>query len=338
MAYTSSFFTVDSPGEEGNMAPIKEERTRGLSEAETETAYDVAGESAGHTQPSESHKSSPTYRQPSQISSSPARKDSISQFGLDGNLDDEMAPTTRSSSKAANPPPPPKPAAPKGKKKGTANPVKAPKRGGKGSGASKKGKQAAAAKQKGPATDGGSVAGSAAADDDEDDGGDEDDESDSGPYCICRGPDNHRFMIACERCEDWFHGDCIKMDKYTGENLVQQYICPNCTDATHITRYKKTCAYDGCQRPARLYGDAAEKGEESKFCSDEHCQAWWEQLIATLPRKKQGGADVLTQGEFMGLLGNSADSKDEEADGWKLGDEPFGKSTPHTTDTSQTQN
>lgn len=133
-------------------------------------------------------------------------------------------------------------------------------------------------------------------------------------------------MIACERCEDWFHGECIGMDKYTGENLVQQYICPNCTDGNlHVTRYKKTCAYRGCQRPARMYGEVIERAEEgSKFCSDEHCQAWWEQLIAALPKKKHGGADALTQGEFMGLLGNSSYPKAESADGWKLGYEPFG--------------
>jgi COMPASS component SPP1 len=252
-----------------------------------------------------------------------------------------MAPSTRSSSKAANPPlpseaSPSKPAAaPKGRKKGTANPVKAPKRGaGKSGPASKKRKAAAAAKKKNarPATaDGGSVTGGPEDDDDEDeaDGGDEDEESDSGPYCICRGPDNHRFMIACERCEDWFHGECIGMDKYTGENLVQQYICPNCTDGKlHVTRYKKTCAYGGCRRPARMYGEVIERAEEgSKFCSDEHCQAWWEQLIATLPKKKQGGADALTQGEFMGLLGNPPNAKAEAESGWKLGDEPFGMST-----------
>jgi COMPASS component SPP1 len=116
------------------------------------------------------------------------------------------------------------------------------------------------------------------------------------------------------------------MDKYTGENLVQQYICPNCTDGKlHVTRYKKTCAYGGCQRPARMYGEVIERAEEgSKFCSDEHCQAWWEQLIATLPKKKHGGADALTQGEFMGLLGNPSNGKSEGGDEWKLGDEPFG--------------
>ncbi|KAL2158426.1 hypothetical protein VTH06DRAFT_4474, partial [Thermothelomyces fergusii] len=114
------------------------------------------------------------------------------------------------------------------KKKGTAAAVKGPsKRGRPGGGkktkggGGKKAKTDAAGKQ--PGVDGGNSS-----------------ESDSGPYCLCRGPDDHRFMIACDRCEDWFHGECIGMDKHTGENLVQKYICPNCTDGgRYATRYKK---------------------------------------------------------------------------------------------------
>jgi COMPASS component SPP1 len=116
------------------------------------------------------------------------------------------------------------------------------------------------------------------------------------------------------------------MDKYTGENLVQRYICPNCTDGRlYVTRYKKTCALEGCERPARMYGELKGGEEASIFCSEEHCQLWWEQLVATLPRGRHGGlyGDVLTQEEFMGLLGGV-----KKGDGrkWRLGEEPFGES------------
>ncbi|KAK4466708.1 Set1 complex component spp1 [Cladorrhinum samala] len=133
-------------------------------------------------------------------------------------------------------------------------------------------------------------------------GGGNSSESDSGPYCLCRGPDNHRFMIACDRCEDWFHGECIGMDKWTGENLVQKYICPNCSDGDrYVTRYKKMCSLPGCNRAARV--DAP---KPSIFCSDEHCQGWWEQLIAPLPKSPSSESaaffDTLTQDRFVGLL------------------------------------
>ena len=224
----------------------------------------------------------------------------------------------------------------KPKKKGTATTVKGPKRPAKtgaaaGTGGTRTKPGGGGSKKKPPASTAGSEAGPVPdlEDDDEQDGGDRDEgsESDSGPYCICRGPDNHRFMIACDKCEDWFHGECIGMDKYTGENLVQRYICPSCSDESmgYVTRYKKTCALEDCERPARIYDAAVADGSASVFCGDEHCQAWWEQLIAELPRAKRGHKasldDALTQEQFMGLLGMPSKAEN----GWTLGEKPFGK-------------
>ena len=54
---------------------------------------------------------------------------------------------------------------------------------------------------------------------------DEDDEDDSELFCICRKPDDHTWMIACDGgCEDWFHGRCVNMDQQKGK-LIDKYIC-----------------------------------------------------------------------------------------------------------------
>ncbi|XP_064420632.1 death-inducer obliterator 1 isoform X2 [Latimeria chalumnae] len=50
-------------------------------------------------------------------------------------------------------------------------------------------------------------------------------------YCICRQTHNNRFMICCDRCEEWFHGDCVGITEARGRLLErngEDYICPNC--------------------------------------------------------------------------------------------------------------
>ncbi|KAG0047748.1 hypothetical protein BGZ83_007249 [Gryganskiella cystojenkinii] len=47
-------------------------------------------------------------------------------------------------------------------------------------------------------------------------------------YCICRGPyDGVEFMIACDRCEEWFHGRCIGM-KPQDAKKSNHYYCDQC--------------------------------------------------------------------------------------------------------------
>ncbi|KAI0440767.1 hypothetical protein F4803DRAFT_563578 [Xylaria telfairii] len=150
--------------------------------------------------------------------------------------------------------------------------------------------------------------------------GSSDDETDNGPYCLCRGPDDHRWMISCDVCEDWFHGECVDLDKEIGEKLVERFVCPNCTDGrNNYTKYRKTCALPGCKSPARLYTKSLK--DRSVFCSNEHCDAWWASMIATLPTKaaSKTALEVLTQEDLIGLLIATADKG-----GWKLGDKPFG--------------
>ncbi|KAK6202172.1 hypothetical protein LQW54_008964 [Pestalotiopsis sp. IQ-011] len=187
----------------------------------------------------------------------------------------------------------------------------------KGAAATKKGtkKQPKSTKVKAPKKS--AAVGGAA--DGEDNSSSSDDEIDNGPYCLCRGPDDHRWMISCDVCEDWFHGECINIKKELGEKLIERFVCPNCTDGKlNYTKYKKTCSLAGCTNPARLYG---KKETRSVFCCNEHCDAWWVSMVGSLPTKaaSKKALEVLTQEDFMGLLAATADKGD-----WKLGDKPFG--------------
>ncbi|CAK7269573.1 COMPASS (complex proteins associated with Set1p) component [Sporothrix epigloea] len=118
--------------------------------------------------------------------------------------------------------------------------------------------------------------------------------SDNGPYCICRGPDDHRWMIQCDDCEDWFHGDCVNIKKDDGENMMLSYICPNCTiPGRYVTRYRRLCSLPGCRKAARLYGEdgmspaeapflSSASSTASHFCSDAHRDQWWDSLLGQL--------------------------------------------------------
>ncbi|KAG5678568.1 hypothetical protein PVAND_008231 [Polypedilum vanderplanki] len=50
-------------------------------------------------------------------------------------------------------------------------------------------------------------------------------------WCICKQPHNNRFMICCDKCEEWFHGTCVNVTKNMGKEMEKQDIkwhCPNC--------------------------------------------------------------------------------------------------------------
>lgn len=43
-------------------------------------------------------------------------------------------------------------------------------------------------------------------------------------YCVCRKPDSGKWMIGCDGCEDWFHGECINVAEEDGD-LIDKYFC-----------------------------------------------------------------------------------------------------------------
>jgi len=75
---------------------------------------------------------------------------------------------------------------------------------------------------------------------DEDGVGDEDPVSDPGKlWCVCREPHNNRFMICCDKCEDWFHGTCVGVTRAMGRQLEAkglEWICLNCVHQEYAAK------------------------------------------------------------------------------------------------------
>lgn len=91
-------------------------------------------------------------------------------------------------------------------------------------------------------------------------------------------------MIACDGgCDDWFHGKCVGV-RQEDEELVDRYICPNCSERTgSVTTWKPMCRRGGCNRPARL-----KKGGESKYCSDACGEEFWRKQLEGVEKGTRG--------------------------------------------------
>eukprot|EP01137_Pigoraptor_chileana_P023900 Opistho-2@90972 len=49
-------------------------------------------------------------------------------------------------------------------------------------------------------------------------------------HCLCRRP-SRDFMIACDRCDEWFHGECVRITANDAETMAS-FVCPPCGETT----------------------------------------------------------------------------------------------------------
>ena len=49
-------------------------------------------------------------------------------------------------------------------------------------------------------------------------------------YCTCRMPEGSKFMVCCDSCSEWYHGDCVTVPQEIRENENNEVVwrCPRC--------------------------------------------------------------------------------------------------------------
>ncbi|CAH8557035.1 unnamed protein product [Schistosoma turkestanicum] len=50
-------------------------------------------------------------------------------------------------------------------------------------------------------------------------------------WCICRQPHDERFMICCDLCDEWYHGDCVGIKPEEGKRMEKneiEFVCDSC--------------------------------------------------------------------------------------------------------------
>ncbi|KTW31480.1 hypothetical protein T552_00123 [Pneumocystis carinii B80] len=102
-------------------------------------------------------------------------------------------------------------------------------------------------------------------------------------YCICQKPDTGCWMIACDGCDNWYHGECVKIVE-ADEELLDKYFCDFCTKkGKGCTMWKRKCRLSSCRKPALV-----SSLPPSKYCSIEHgIEYFKERLCCSLLEKSE---------------------------------------------------
>ncbi|EDL09539.1 CXXC finger 1 (PHD domain), isoform CRA_d [Mus musculus] len=92
-------------------------------------------------------------------------------------------------------------------------------------------------------------------------------------YCICRKPDINCFMIGCDNCNEWFHGDCIRITEKMAK-AIREWYCRECREKDPKLeiryRHKKCRERDGSERAGSEPRD--EGGGRKRPASDPELQ------------------------------------------------------------------
>ncbi|GMM36259.1 Spp1 protein [Saccharomycopsis crataegensis] len=114
-------------------------------------------------------------------------------------------------------------------------------------------------------------------------------------YCICRSIDNGELMVGCDNCDDWYHFDCLKLDRKM-EKLYYKFYCPYCESIDpekFQSVFRKKCLLPSCGLPIVM---------NSKFCTKDHGLKYYKQIKEKLTELPPKDLRHLKLGEISKIL------------------------------------
>lgn len=94
-------------------------------------------------------------------------------------------------------------------------------------------------------------------------------------YCICGQVEEKKWMIACDKCDRWYHGECVGLHEEEGE-LAVKYYCADCQKAFGLCpSWKPKCALRSCFKPADI-------DKSSKYCCRGHGKKHFREMLENL--------------------------------------------------------
>lgn len=62
-------------------------------------------------------------------------------------------------------------------------------------------------------------------------------------YCLCRSSRSDKFMIMCDKCNEWFHGECVKITQSEAKKM-KEYFCLMCRSQAVNAETNRTSKID----------------------------------------------------------------------------------------------
>ena len=84
-------------------------------------------------------------------------------------------------------------------------------------------------------------------------------------HCTCRRPDDGKLMIQCDRCDIWFHGQCVGVTVEEAQRM-DEYVCPPCSSVSisPCRKWKPAHRRAHRKRRPRCIPQGTEGGQDSR--------------------------------------------------------------------------